>query len=75
MPDTFNFDIEKTWEQNLAALKDFAISQDSKCAELMFENLATLMIDDGTTGRRDFNHIILTALNTLSEAESAEGTE
>lgn len=72
MSETFNFDINKSWEKNLEELKAFAISIDSECAELLFKNLPTLMVDDGTTGRREFNQIILTALNKLAEAGIAE---
>jgi len=72
MPNDFSFNIDESWETNLARLKIYIESQDSECAELLLQNLATLMADDGTTGRRDFNQIILAALNALAEAEIAE---
>lgn len=72
MPDLFSFNIDETWEENLSRLKTYLEGQDEKCAKLLFENLETLMVEDGTTGRRDFNQAILTALNTLAEAEIAE---
>ena len=74
MPNAFDFDISETWEENLADLKAHLESQDAECAKLLFDNLATLMVEDGTTGRRDFNQIILTSLNALADAEIAAAT-
>jgi hypothetical protein len=74
MTNPFNFDISQTWEENLTRLLAYLEGQDLECAKLLFDNLATLMVDDGTTGRRDFNQIILASLNALAEAEIAGST-
>jgi hypothetical protein len=36
MPDAFTFNIDELWEENLTRLKDYLITQDSECAELLF---------------------------------------
>lgn len=69
MHDAFTFHIDESWEENLARLKDYLNTQDSECTELLFEHLEILMANEGTNSRRDFNQRILTALDTLAEAE------
>lgn len=73
MPDTFAFDINEPWEENLQRLKNHLEEQDSECAEILFQSLETLT-SDGTNSRRDFNQLILTALDALAEAE-IQGSE
>jgi hypothetical protein len=69
MPDIFTFDIDETWEDNLLRLKGYLETQDSECAELLFESLDTLISNDVVNARRDFNQLILAALHSLAEAE------
>lgn len=73
MPDTFAFDINDPWEENLQHLKDYLVEQDSECAEILFQSLETL-ISDATNARRNFNQLILTSLDALAEAE-IQGSE
>ncbi len=73
MPATFAFDINEPWEENLHRLKTQLQEQDSECAELLFQSLDTLL-SDSTNARRDFNQLILTALDALAELE-IQGSE
>ena len=68
MPDDFSFNINEPWEDNLQRLKEHLVEEDSECAEILFQSLDTL-ITDATNARRDFNQLILTALDALAEAE------
>ncbi len=68
MPDTFAFDINEPWEENLQRLRNHLQRQDSECSEILFQSLATLL-SDSTNARRDFNQLILTALEGLAELE------
>jgi hypothetical protein len=68
MPDTFAFDINEPWEENLQRLKNHLEEQDSECAEILFQYLDKLVSED-TNARRDFNQLILTALDDLAEVE------
>ncbi len=74
MPDPFTFNIDELWEENLARLKDHLMTHNSECAEILFDNFEILMSNDGTNNRRDFNQLILTALDALAEME-IHGTE
>lgn len=68
MPDIFAFNINEPWEKNLQRLKNHLQEQDSECAEILFQSLDKLL-SDGTNARRDFNQLILTALDVLAESE------
>lgn len=68
MRDTFAFNINEPWEENLQRLKNHLQEQDGECAEILFRSLDTLL-SDSTNARRDFNQLILTALEALAELE------
>ncbi|MEQ1777789.1 MAG: hypothetical protein ABL863_04545 [Nitrosomonas sp.] len=69
MPDTFIFDIDEPWGGSLARLKTYLEAQDSACAELLFQHLEILISNEEKNGRRDFNQLVLAALDALAEAE------
>ena len=68
MPNSFSFDINEQWEDNLLRLKDHLVQQDSECTEILYQALDTLITDE-PNARRNFNELILTALDALAEAE------
>lgn len=68
MPDTFAFDMNEPWEENLQRLKNHLSEQDNECAEILFQSLDALL-SDGTNARRDFNQHVLTALEALAKLE------
>ena len=72
MTDIFTFDIDESWEANLAHLKSYLDTQDCECTKILFQNLETLVSSEASNGRRDFNQLVLAALNALAEAEIAE---
>lgn len=73
MRDAFAFAIDEPWAENLQRLKTHLQEQDSECAEILFQSLDTLL-SDSTNARRDFNQLILTALDALTELE-IQGSE
>lgn len=66
--DTFAFNINEPWEDNLQRLKNHLQVQDSECAKILFQSLEKLL-SDSPNARRDFNQCILTALDALAELE------
>lgn len=59
------FDIEKSYEQNIEALRQYAAIIDRSMADILFQHLDKLMVgeDPGSrTNRTTFNRAVLTDL-------------
>ena len=74
LQDSFDFLIGDDWHKNIERLKAHLESVDVKCAQILFDNLASLETGDNNA-RRDFNQKVLEVLEVSAQAEldAAEG--
>jgi hypothetical protein len=68
MPESFDFSLHETWEQNFARLKIYLESIDPECSAILFNSLPLLQSEDANA-RRDFNREICDALEVAADAE------
>ena len=68
MPEQFDFSFDEDWPQNLQRLKQHLEALDPECAEMLFDNLATLQSDDANA-RRDFNQKVFEAVFAAGQTE------
>lgn len=68
----FQFDPEKSFDENVAAFKEYCATIDPECAEILFDELDTLMGDgDANTARKRRSDFNAAAINAL-EANAAK---
>lgn len=66
---SMKFDLQKSFEDNLALFRAEAEKLDKECADILFKNLATLFKDGGEQPSREaiteFNKLVLAAVMEL----------
>jgi hypothetical protein len=67
----FVFNLNGSWEDNLATLATHLESLDPRCAEFLEGNFDRFLNGDDANARRDFNQRILAALDVAADVEIA----